>query len=97
MPVIAHQSHVTSNVLSGGREDADIFMPIKLVVHMRCNRIPRPIYTSASFFLIAGVICTLCIVYKGFPELGLDKKPCAYNAAVTLDIGGGHTNKGYLG
>jgi len=58
---------------------------------------PHQHYTSASFFLIAGVICTLCIVYKGFPEPGLDEKPCAYNAAVTLDTGGGHTNKGYLG
>jgi sodium-dependent phosphate transporter len=68
---------------------ATIFMLIKLVVHIRRNPVPWAICTSPFFFLIAGTICTLSIVYKGSPNLGLNKKPSWYIAAVTLGVGGG--------
>jgi sodium-dependent phosphate transporter len=68
---------------------ATIFMLIKLVVHLRKNPQPWAVYTSPFFFLIAGTICTLSIVYKGSPELGLSKKPASYIAAVTMGTGGG--------
>ena len=75
-------------VISGGFA-ATIFMLIKLVVHMRKKPIPWAVYTSPFFFLIAGTICTLSIVYKGSPNLGLNKKPSWYIVAVTLGTGGG--------
>ncbi|KAM0712133.1 hypothetical protein Q7P37_011227 [Cladosporium fusiforme] len=68
---------------------ATIFMLIKLVVHMRKNPVPWAVWTSPFFFLIAGTICTLSIVYKGSPNLGLNKKPGWYVAAVTMGTGGG--------
>lgn len=67
---------------------ATIFMLIKLVVHMRKNPVPWAVYTSPFFFLIAATICTLSIVYKGSPKLGLNKKPASYIVAVTLGTGG---------
>jgi len=75
-------------VISGGFAST-IFMLIKLVVHMRKNPVPWAVYTSPVFFLIAGTVCTLSIVYKGSPNLGLNKKPAWYIAAVTLGTGGG--------
>ncbi|KAM7203363.1 phosphate-repressible phosphate permease pho-4 [Rhypophila sp. PSN 637] len=68
---------------------AIIFMLIKVVVHMRKNPVPWAVYTSPFFFLIAGTICTLSIVYKGSPNLGLNKKPTWFIVAVTLGTGGG--------
>ena len=68
---------------------ASIFMLIKMVVHIRRNPVPWAVYTSPFFFLIAGTICTLSIVYKGSPNLGLNKKPPEFIAAVTLGTGGG--------
>ncbi|KAL7620728.1 hypothetical protein AAE478_009726 [Parahypoxylon ruwenzoriense] len=75
-------------VISGGFA-AIIFMLIKLVVHIRKNPVPWGVYTSPFFFLIAGTICTLSIVYKGSPSLGLSKRPPWYIAAVTMGTGGG--------
>ncbi|EFY91468.1 sodium/phosphate symporter, putative [Metarhizium acridum CQMa 102] len=75
-------------VISGGFA-ATIFMLVKLVVHMRKNPVPWAVYTSPFFFLIAATICTLSIVYKGSPNLGLGKKPAWYIAAVTMGTGGG--------
>ncbi|GAM17621.1 hypothetical protein SAMD00019534_007960 [Acytostelium subglobosum LB1] len=66
-----------------------IFLLIKFVVLKRENPVPWAVYTSPFFFLIAGTICTLSIVYKGSPNLGLNKKPAWYIAAVTLGTGGG--------
>ncbi|KAI2604406.1 putative sodium/phosphate symporter [Hypoxylon fragiforme] len=68
---------------------AAIFMLIKLVVHVRKNPVRWAVYTSPFFFLIAGTVCTLSIVYKGSPNLGLNKKPGWYVAAVTMGCGGG--------
>lgn len=68
---------------------AIIFMLIKLIVHKRKNPVPWAVYTSPFFFLIAGTVCTLSIVYKGSPNLGLDKKPAWYIASVTLGVGFG--------
>ncbi|KAK2733699.1 hypothetical protein FQN57_001979 [Myotisia sp. PD_48] len=68
---------------------ATIFMLIKLVVHMRKNPVPWAVYTSPLFFLIAATICTLSIVYKGSPNLGLKNKAPWYIAAVTMSTGGG--------
>ncbi|KAI0009059.1 phosphate transporter [Xylariaceae sp. FL0662B] len=74
--------------ISGGF-GAAIFMLIKLIVHVRKDPTRWAIYTSPIWFLIAGTICTLSIVYKGSPNLGLNKKPGWYIAAVTLGTGGG--------
>jgi sodium-dependent phosphate transporter len=68
---------------------AAIFMLIKLLVHMRKNPVPWAVYSSPFFFLIAGTICTLSIVYKGSPNLGLNKKPAWYIATVTMSCGVG--------
>jgi len=68
---------------------ATIFLLIKVVVHMRREPVPWAVWTSPFFFLIAGTICTLSIVYKGSPNLGLNAKPPWYIAAVTMGTGGG--------
>ncbi|KAK3624814.1 hypothetical protein LTR56_020779 [Elasticomyces elasticus] len=68
---------------------ATIFMLIKVVVHLRKNPVPWAVFTSPFFFLIAGTICTLSIVYKGSPNLGLNKKPSWYVATVTMGVGAG--------
>ncbi|KJZ78891.1 hypothetical protein HIM_01664 [Hirsutella minnesotensis 3608] len=68
---------------------ATIFMLVKLTVHMRKNPVPWAVYTSPLFFLIAGTVCTLSIVYKGSPNLKLNARPGWYVAAVTLGTGGG--------
>jgi sodium-dependent phosphate transporter len=68
---------------------AIIFMLIKVTVHLRKNPIPWAIWTAPFFFLIAGTICTLSIVYKGSPNLGLNKKPAWYVASVTVSCGVG--------
>ncbi|KAF3037088.1 hypothetical protein E8E12_005028 [Didymella heteroderae] len=68
---------------------AIIFMLIKTIVHLRKNPVPWAIWTAPFFFLIAGTICTLSIVYKGSPNLGLNKKPAWYVATVTVSCGVG--------
>jgi sodium-dependent phosphate transporter len=68
---------------------AIIFLLIKTVVHMRKDPVPWAVWTSPFFFLIAGTICTLSIVYKGSPKLGLNAKPAWYIASVTLGVGFG--------
>ncbi|KUJ08013.1 phosphate transporter [Mollisia scopiformis] len=68
---------------------ATIFMLIKIIVHMRKNPVPWAVYSSPFWFLVAGTICTLSIVYKGSPNLGLNKKPSWYVAAVTMGTGCG--------
>jgi sodium-dependent phosphate transporter len=75
-------------IISGGFA-ATIFMMIKLIVHMRKNPVPWAVYTSPFFFLVAGTICTLSIVYKGSPNLGLNKQPPWWQAAVIVGTGGG--------
>ncbi|KAJ5782635.1 Phosphate transporter [Penicillium paradoxum] len=75
-------------VISGGFA-AVIFMLIKFIVHMRKNPIPWAVWSAPFFFLVAATICTLSIVYKGSPNLGLNKKPSWYIAAVTMGTGGG--------
>lgn len=68
---------------------ASIFMLIKMVVHVRKNPIPWAVWTSPFWFLVAGTICTLSIVYKGSPNLGLAKKSASYVASVTMGTGAG--------
>ncbi|KAH6866213.1 phosphate transporter [Thelonectria olida] len=68
---------------------AIIFTLIKVVVHMRKNPIPWAVWTSPFFFLIAGSVCTLSIVYKGSPRLGLADKPAWYIVSITLGVGFG--------
>lgn len=65
------------------------FMLVKLVVHMRKNPVPWAVWTSPFFFLIAGTVCTLSIVYKGSPNLKLNAKPAWYIASVTVGCGVG--------
>ncbi|EED17115.1 sodium/phosphate symporter, putative [Talaromyces stipitatus ATCC 10500] len=66
-----------------------IFMLIKLVVLIHKNPVPWAVWTSPFFFLVAATICTLSIVYKGSPNLHLNKKPGWYIAAVTVGTGAG--------
>jgi sodium-dependent phosphate transporter len=66
---------------------AIIFMLIKLSVHMRKNPVPWAVWTSPAFFLIAGTVCCLSIVYKGSPRLGLTDKPAGWIAGVSLGTG----------
>ncbi|KAF4119473.1 solute carrier family 20 (sodium-dependent phosphate transporter), partial [Geosmithia morbida] len=68
---------------------AVIFSLIKYTVHVRKNPVSWAVWTSPFFFLIAGVVCTLSIVYKGSPKLGLDEKPAWYIVSVTLGVGFG--------
>ncbi|KAH7134934.1 putative sodium/phosphate symporter [Dendryphion nanum] len=68
---------------------AIIFMLVKSVVHLRVDPVPWAVWTSPFFFLIAGTICTLSIVYKGSPNLGLDKRGPAFIASVSLGVGFG--------
>lgn len=68
---------------------AIIFMLIKLVVHLRTNPVPWAVWTSPFFFLIAGTVCALSIVYKGSPKLGLANKPAWFIATVSLGTGFG--------
>ncbi|WWC71245.1 uncharacterized protein I206_105198 [Kwoniella pini CBS 10737] len=68
---------------------AVIFMLIKLIVHVRANPSRWAVWTSPFFFLVAATICTLSIVYKGSPSLGLAKKPKSYIVAVTMGTGAG--------
>jgi len=75
-------------IISGGFAGV-IFMLIKVVVHMRKNPVPWAVYSAPLWFLVAATICTLSIVYKGSPNLGLSKKPSWYIAAVTVGTGGG--------
>lgn len=75
-------------IISGGFAAA-IFMLVKIVVHMRKNPVPWAIWSSPFFFLVAGTLCTLSIVYKGSPSLNLSKRPGWYIAAVTMGTGGG--------
>ncbi|KUL85762.1 hypothetical protein ZTR_08458 [Talaromyces verruculosus] len=66
-----------------------IFMLIKLVVLIRKKPVQWAVWSSPFFFLLAATLCTLSIVYKGSPSLGLSKKPGWYIAAVTMGTGGG--------
>lgn len=68
---------------------AIIFTLIKTIVHMRRNPVPWAVYSSPFWFLVAATVCTLSIVYKGSPNLGLKEKPAWYIAAVTMGCGGG--------
>ncbi|EJT74884.1 sodium/phosphate symporter [Gaeumannomyces tritici R3-111a-1] len=68
---------------------AIIFSLIKFVVHVRKNPLPWAVYTSPFFFLIAATVCTLSVVYKGSPALGLANKPAWYIVSVTLGCGFG--------
>ena len=68
---------------------ACIFMLIKLIVHIRKNPVPWAVFTAPFFFLIAGTVCTLSVVYKGSPQLKLNKKPAWYVASVTMGVGCG--------
>ncbi|KAK4615797.1 Phosphate-repressible phosphate permease pho-4 [Fulvia fulva] len=68
---------------------ATIYMLIKLVVHMRTNPVPWAVWSSPFFFLIAGTLCTLSIVYKGSPNLKLNKKPTWFIVSVTMGTGFG--------
>lgn len=75
-------------IISGGFS-AIIFMLIKLGVHLRKNPVSLAVYTSPFFFFVAATVCTLSVVYKGSPNLGLADKPTWYILAVTFGCGGG--------
>ncbi|PVI05837.1 phosphate transporter [Periconia macrospinosa] len=75
--------------VASGCFGAIIFSLIKFVVHVRENPVRWAVFTSPFFFLIACTISTLSIVYKGSPNLGLDKRPAWFIASVTLGVGFG--------
>jgi sodium-dependent phosphate transporter len=75
-------------LISGGFASV-IFLLVKFVVHKRSNPVPWAVWTSPFFFLIAGTICTLSVIYKGSPRLGLADKSPAYIATVTMGVGWG--------
>jgi sodium-dependent phosphate transporter len=75
--------------LGSGAFASIIFMLIKLVVHVRKDPLTWAVYTSPAFFLIAGTVCTLSIVYRGSPSLNLDEREPWYIAAVSLGVGFG--------
>ncbi|SMY28151.1 unnamed protein product [Zymoseptoria tritici ST99CH_1A5] len=66
---------------------AAIFLLIKLTVHLRSNPVPWAVWTSPFFFLVAGTICCLSIIYKGSPRLGLTEKPGYWIAGVSVGTG----------
>lgn len=66
---------------------AAIFLLIKFAVHKRRDPVPWAIWSSPLFFFIAGTVCTLSIVYKGSPNLGLSNMPGLYVAALTMGMG----------
>ncbi|PWN40487.1 phosphate transporter [Ceraceosorus guamensis] len=66
-----------------------IFSLIKFTVHIRRNPVPWAVYTSPFFFLVAGTVCALSIVYKGSPNLKLNARPPWFIASVTLGVGFG--------
>ncbi|CAI7647867.1 unnamed protein product [Penicillium glandicola] len=68
---------------------AIIFLLIKYTVHVQRNPIAWAVWSAPFFFLVAATICTLSIVYKGSPNLGLSKKPIWYVVSVTMGTGGG--------
>lgn len=68
---------------------AIIFSLIKFVVHVRKNPTVWAVWTAPLWFLVAATVCTLSIVYKGSPNLKLNKKPPSFIAAVTLGTGFG--------
>jgi sodium-dependent phosphate transporter len=68
---------------------AAIFMLIKGIVHTRRKPVPWAVWTSPFFFLLAGTICTLSIVYKGSPALGLSTKAPWYLATIIVGVGCG--------
>ena len=68
---------------------AIIFLLIKVTVHMRQRPVAWAVWSSPFFFLLAGTVCSLSIVYKGSPRLGLDEKPAWFIATVTLGVGFG--------
>ncbi|CAK1357593.1 Phosphate-repressible phosphate permease pho-4 [Cercospora beticola] len=73
--------------VASGIFGAIIFSLIKYLVHVRTNPVPWAVWSSPFFFLIAGTVCTLSIVYKGSPRLGLTDKPAYWIAGVTLGAG----------
>jgi sodium-dependent phosphate transporter len=66
-----------------------IFMLIKFTVHLRSDPVPWAVWTSPWFFMVAGTVCALSIVYKGSPKLHLDKKPAWFIATVSVGTGVG--------
>lgn len=68
---------------------AIIYSLIKYVVHVRKDPVKWAVFTSPFFFLIAGTVCSLSIVYKGSPRLGLADKPAWFIASVSLGTGFG--------
>lgn len=68
---------------------AIIFGLIKYIVHKRRSPSRWAVVTSPFFFLIAGTICTLSIVYKGSPNLKLNARPPWFIASVTMGTGAG--------
>ena len=66
-----------------------IFLMIKFIVHLRKDPVRWAVWTSPFWFLLASSLCTLSIVYKGSPNLGLTKKPAWWKAAVIMGTGGG--------
>ena len=59
--------------LAGGF-GAALYLIIKFGVLQRKNAVQWSIYTGPFFFFLASAVCTMSIIYKGSPSLGLDEK-----------------------
>ncbi|KAK7035372.1 hypothetical protein VNI00_011903 [Paramarasmius palmivorus] len=51
-----------------------VYLLIKFVVLKRKNPTKWALATSPFFFFLVGAVCTMSIIYKGAPSLGLTKK-----------------------
>jgi sodium-dependent phosphate transporter len=67
---------------------ASIFTFIRVVVLVRKNPVQWAVFTSPFFFFLAGSVCTLYIVFKGSPQLGLDQGSGKFIVGWTLGVGG---------
>lgn len=53
---------------------AVLYLLVKFIVLQRKDAVRWSIYTGPFFFFLASAVCTMSIIYKGAPSLGLNKK-----------------------
>lgn len=59
---------------------AALYLLIKFVVLQRKDPVRWSIYTGPFFFFLAAAVCTMSIIYKGAPSLGLSAKSATTTA-----------------
>lgn len=63
---------------------AVVYLMVKYVVLKRENPTKWGLYTGPFWFFVVAAVCTMSIVYKGSPELGLDKMSPSKTAAAII-------------